>query len=197
MKKEFFLLSALFLLCSLYGCKNANPARTSNSSEVAALGMTELTVDNRFFRAEDIPQNIPEEIVYREFLYTITAEFDKKFDILANIEAHVIGIKNEKRLFEEGIFVQSYIIHKITTLTKEQYGQEKTVSGEMNPLFYLGLQQRINEFKLIDYKVVNVDFSVVYSNGGIQWDDGTYNRSFIVGKKNGDNTYRIYDFGFM
>jgi hypothetical protein len=178
-----------------------------NLSEIISMGIEfnnyefienmEFFVDNRFFKAEDIPKNIFEEIVFREYLYTVTAEFEKKYVILADIETHVISIENEKWLFEEGIFVQSYIVHRITTLTKEQYSLESTVFGEINPLFYWGWQRCVNEFDLIDYQIVNVDFSVIYSTGGIQWGDGRYNRSFIVGKKSGDITYKIYDFGFM
>jgi len=197
MKKELFLLSALFLLCFVYGCKNTNPARTSNSSEVVALGMTELTVGNRFFKAEDIPQNIPEEIVYREFLYTITAEFDKKYDILADKPYHGISIENEKHSFEEGSYTRSYIIHKIDTLTDDQYSQERTPSGEVNPLFRVHWRRIITEYELIDYRFVNVDFSWVHSKGGIQWGDETYSRCFIVGKKYEDDNYRIYDFGWV
>jgi hypothetical protein len=206
MKKKF-LINILILVSLLYGCGNTNPIKTSDHLEILTKDMgnnnyefierTEIIIDNRLFKTEDIPKNIPEEIVLRNFLYTITAEFDKKYAILADIESHVISIENEKRLFQEGVFVQSYIIHRIITLTEEQYSQEKTVSGKINPLFYWGWQQRINEFGLIDYKIVNADFSVVYSNGGMQYGNGTYNRSFIVGKKPEDYTYKIYDFGFM
>jgi hypothetical protein len=57
--------------------------------------------------------------VTRNFLYTITAKFDKKYVVLADLETHVIFIENKKRIFEEDVFVKSYIIYRITTLTKE------------------------------------------------------------------------------
>ncbi|WP_148865617.1 hypothetical protein [Thermosediminibacter litoriperuensis] len=68
---------------------------------------------------EDIPENIVEETVMKEFLYTITAEFDAMSDILADIEPHRISIENEKKLFEDDIYIQSYIIHEISTLTEK------------------------------------------------------------------------------
>ena len=158
------------------------------------IGETDLMVDERIFRLEDIPKNIPEEIIIKDFFYTITAEFNKKNDILANIDSLINSIENEKRNFIEGIYIKSYIIHRITTLTEEQYGKE---SISFNPLFYWGWQQRINEFGLTEYKIVNVDFTVIFSHSGSQWGDGRHSRSFIVGKNSKDITYRIYDYGVV
>lgn len=164
-------------------------------------GETELTIEDRFFLLEALPQNIAEDVVVRDFLYTITAEFDKKREILADIESHNISITNEKRNFAEEIYVQSYVIHDIATLTEEQYNQRETADGEHNRLFYYGVEKRIEDYNLIEYEIVNVDFTKVLSpksnERGPHWGDGTYNRSFIVGMAEGDSSYKIYDFGMM
>jgi hypothetical protein len=208
MKNGLFLI-VITLFVVLFGCRNKTQVNSPEQSEFAPslklnyenvseidkeyefLGKTDLIVDGRNFTLESIPNNIFEEIVVREYFYTITAEFDKKHEVLANIEPHSISVENEKRNFAEGIFIKSYVIHGITTLTVEQY------NDETNQLNYWGWQRVVNEFGLIDFRIVNVDFSVIFSNGGIQWSDGTYNRSFIVGRNNQDITYKIYDFGFM
>lgn len=210
MKNGIILINITLLLFTL-ACSNLNSSRGAvnpsmiESIEIASnrcqennfMEKMELIVDERIFILEDAPKNIMEEIVVRYFLYSITAEFDKKYDTYVNTKDYVNYIESEKRDFEEGIFIKSYIIHKITTLTEDQYNYERTDLGERNPLFYWGWEQRINEFELIDYQIVNVDFSIVHSSWGSQYGDGTFNRSFIVGKKYGENTYRIYAFGVM
>ena len=217
MKHEIILIFIVLLLFT-FGCRNSNLSRAAvNHLAIESIRIEEkyvpkyefienmeLIVDGRIFQLEGTPKNTPEEIVVRDFLYSITAEFDKKYDIYANIEPHVIAIENERKWFQGGIFseiryfVQSYIIHRITTLTIDQYNQEKTISGEINPLFYWGWQQRINEFNLIEYDIINVEFTVVFSNGYFgNLADGSYNRSFIVGKNQDDLIYKIYDFALM
>ena len=212
------ILTYTVLLLFALGCRNQDSSRASvNHLAIESIRTVnewvpkyeftenmKLIVDGRIFILEDLPKSAPEEIVVRDFLYSITAEFDKKYDILANIEPHVINIENERNWFEGGVFseesffVQNYIIHRITTLTNDQYDQEKTASGEINPLFYWGWQQRIAEYDLNEYEIINVDFTVVFSNGYFgNLTDGTYNRSYIVGKSQDDITYRIYDFGIM
>jgi hypothetical protein len=191
MKKIFCrILTAVFFL-TLASCNG-------RAKEDAAYT---LQVDGRAFVVEDTPTSHAEDIVIKDFLYTITGEFDKKYDILADIGPHAISIENEKKNMDEGVYIQSYNIHDITVLEENQYLQQETPDGETNPLFYLGLQERVAEFGLISYEVVSVNFSMLHSQKanemGPQYGDGTYRRSFIVGKAPTDKTYKIYDFGMM
>lgn len=150
---------------------------------------------------EDIPENIAEETVIKDFLYTITADFDAKSDILSNIEPHKISIESEKKKFEDNIYTQSYIIHEISTLTEKEYNEQKLDNDKQNPLYYYGWEECIEEYKLTEYEIINVKFTQTLSEKanklGPQWGDGTYNRSYIVGKTADNNSYKIFDFGEM
>jgi len=148
-----------------------------------------VTVDDRNLILEDIAENIAEETVIKDFLYTITAEFDSKYDILAHIEPHVISIESEKEQFNNGIYVRLCKIHKISTLTEKEY------KDEQNPLCYYNWEEIVNKHDLSDYKIVNIDYTIESSGQAPQWGNGTYNRSFVVGKTAKDNSYKIFDFG--
>lgn len=153
-------------------------------------GETEVNAEGRSFNLEDTPENLAEETVVRDFLYSITGDFDSLEEILADIESHRISIKNEKLHFEQGIHMQSYTIHEITTASKEDYNE-----------VHYGWQEIVEEYKLIEYEIVNVNFTQIHSEKsmelGPQWGDGTFSRSFIVGRTVEDKDYKIYDFGMM
>ncbi len=160
-----------------------------------------ISIDDRNFVLEDTPQNIAEETVIKDFLYTITAEFDAKYDILSDIEPHKISIENQKKQFEDNIYTQSYIIHGISTLSEKEYSEQKLDNGEQNPLYYYGWKECIEKYKLTEYEIINIKFTQTLSKRaieyGAQWGNGTFSRSFIVGKTADGNDYRIFDFGFM
>lgn len=151
---------------------------------------TEINSDGLSFNLEDSPENVAEEIVVENFLFSITGDFDSLEEILADIESHRISIKNEKLHFEQGIHMQSYTIHEITTASKEDYNE-----------VHYGWQEIVEEYKLIEYEIVNVNFTQIHSEKsmelGPQWGDGTFSRSFIVGRTVEDKDYKIYDFGMM
>ncbi|NLI89919.1 MAG: hypothetical protein GX366_05880 [Epulopiscium sp.] len=148
-----------------------------------------------------MPKNIAEEIVVNNFLYSIEGDFNAMSDILAGIETHKISIKNEEKHFNEGIYMKSYTIHKITTLSKDQYNQEKLDNDEENTQYYHNWNMIVEKYNLKEYEIINANFTQVHSDKsmelGSQWEDGRYTRSFIVGKSPDDNSYKIYDFGMM
>ena len=164
-------------------------------------GETNITIEDRSLILEDTPESKQEETVILDFRYTITAEFDKKYEILADIAPHSISIENEKKRLEDGVYIESYVIHKITSLTEGQYSQENLANGEVNPLHYRGWEKCIDDYNLIEYEIINVDFTITYSpkmnERGPQYSEGTHNRSYIVGKTSSDDSYKIYAFGFM
>ena len=164
-------------------------------------GETNISVDDRSFTLEDIPENMAEEIVIKDFLCEITADFGAKSSILANIEPHKISIENDKERFKEGIYMQSYVIHEISTLTEKEYDKKELDNGHLNPLYYYGWDECVEKYKLTEYEIVHVNFTQTHSKKsneqGPQWGNGTYSRSFILGKTAKDNTYKIFDFGMI
>lgn len=162
---------------------------------------TNVQIDDRSFKLEDVPESIAEETVSNDYLYTITAEFDKESEIFADTEAFSICINNEKKLFEEGRYIQSYQIHHISTLTKEEYSQEKLADGKDNPLYDYGWEESIKKFSLTEFQIIDVDFTQTLSakamEGGPQWGSGRYQRWYLVGKTDQDSAYKIYDLGWM
>ncbi|WP_051280079.1 hypothetical protein [Anaerovorax odorimutans] len=182
MKKLIIFVILSIFTFALIACSNNLTEETYKYK-----GETTVKTDDRNFVLEDIPENLAEETIAKDFLYTITGEFDKKAEIIADTEEYSFSIENEKKQFENEEFPKSYIIHNISTLTKEEYDH------------YNEWQECVEKYKLNDYKIVNVNFTQTYSEEAIekgpQWGNGTYSRSFIVGKSN--NIYKIYDFGVM
>lgn len=191
--------SILFLLCLILAAAACGPA--SKTTAYSYDGDTEYTVADRSLILKDIPASDPEETVILEFLYTIQGEFDKKKEILADIEPHSISIDNEKENFDNGIYIKSCTVHQIDTLTPEQYEEPKSEDGSDNPLYYYGIGDEIEQYQLTDYAVVHVKFSWDYSEKmlemGPQWGPGEHERSFLVGKTKSDKNYKIYSFGIM
>lgn len=191
MRKLIVLISWILISIFMSSCMQVQTSEESYTFK----GESNVNVEERYFILEDIPESIAEEIVIKDFLYTITADFDSMYNTLADIEPHKVSIENQKKQYKEGIYTQSYKIHKISTLTEGEY------NNEQNPLCYYGWEEIVNEYNLSDYKIVNVDYTKKLSDKamerGPQWGSGTYNRSFIVGKTAEDNSYKIFDFGMQ
>ncbi len=197
MKKLITFTAITMILTSLFAYTN----NTKPEDVYTYNGETNVNIDNRNFKLEDIPDNLAEEIVVNNFLYSITADFDSMLDILANIETHKISIENEEKHFNEDIYIRSYIIHEISTLSKDEYDKKELENGGQNTLYYYGWHEIIEKHNLVEYEIINVNFTQKHSNKSKelipQWGDGTYSRSFIVGKPSDDTEYKIYDFGMM
>ena len=104
-----------------------------------------------------------------------------------------------KKKWLKMVYIKSYVIHEISTLEKKEYNEEELNNGERNPLYYYGWKEIVEEYKLEQYKIVNLEFTQTHSDKsnelGPQWGDGTYSRNFIVGKIDKDDVYKIFDFG--
>ena len=86
-----FVISFLLAFALITGCSAETPQEYTFNAE------TNLEIDGRSFILENTPENIAEDIVVKDFLYSITGEFDKKFEILADIDVHVISIDSENQ----------------------------------------------------------------------------------------------------
>lgn len=195
--KKGLMIAVIIITISLIACIQTEEPKDTYTYK----GETMINADGRIFKLEDTPKNMAEETVVNNFLYSITADFNGMSDILAEIESYKISIKNEEKNFNEGLYMKSYIIHEISTLSDDEYNQEKLENDELNPLYYYGWQKVVEECNLKEYEIITINFTQVHSDksieSGPQWGDGTYNRSFIVGKSPDDNNYKIYDFGMI
>lgn len=173
-----------------------NDADSDNRKpDISADGRT-IRLDRRTYKLEDIAKNEAEETVLKHFQYSIVADFNGLMDILADTQAHRISIENEEKNYYEGLYVESYVIHEISTLTADEYGNDKE-----SPLYYYGWKELVEKHKLEEYEVVRVNFTMKHSEKSLelipQWGDGRYDRSYLVGKSSKDHQYKIYDFGMM
>lgn len=179
----------------------APAAAPTSSAPYSFAGDTAIEVDGRSLLLEDVPGSAAEEAVILDYTYTIKAEFEKKRDILADIEPHAISIENERANFEADVYIQSFVIHQIDRLEEAEYLSETLADGARNPLYYYGLEDEVRAHALEEYTVVRVHFTQALSAAanarGPQWGDGTYERSFLVGKAAGEDAFKIYSFGMM
>src|SRR5665648_967463 len=128
-KKILILMIVIMVSFSQFACM-----QTEKTEEVNIYnGETEINVDGRSFELEDIPENMAEEVVINDFKYSIVGDFDSLSKILADTEPHNISLKNEEEQFNEGDYIQSYTIHEVSTLTINEYNQQKLENGIYNP----------------------------------------------------------------
>jgi len=190
------LLLVLFLLVTtilIVGCSPEEPYSYE--------GKEIVTMDDRELKLEDIPENSAEETVINHFLYRITGDFESMLADLADTEPHRISVNSEKVSFKEGIYIKSYVIHNISTLKEKEYNEEKLGNGDRNPYYYLDWKEIVEEYKLVEYKIIDIEFTMNHSEKSNalvpQYGDGTYSRNFIVGKTDKDTAFKIYDFGML
>ncbi|WP_129600132.1 hypothetical protein [Anaerophilus nitritogenes] len=213
MKKLFLVVLILLMIvilsvgCSKEKSQEDKKTEVENTSEIEKpytfKGETHISVDDRSLVLEDVPKNMAEETVLKNFLYNITSEFSKMLDNRGDedIQNSEILLENEEKSFKDGIYIQSYIIHEISTLKEKEYNEEKLDNGKLNPLYYYDWKECVKKYNLTEYEIVNVNFTQTHSKKsnelGPQWGDGKYYRNFIVGKTADDNVYKIFDFGMM
>ena len=197
MKRILVIISIIMVLVGLSAC-----TETQKTEEVYTYeGETDINIDDRNFTLEEEPENKAEEIVVNYYLYNIRADFDSMADILPNNESDRISLENEREAFKDGNYIKSYIIHELSTLTEKEYREERLENGEYNILYYYGWEEVVEENNLIEYEIINVNFTQIHNEKSIelgpQWGNGMFSRSFIVGKSSNEDNYRIYAFGMM
>ena len=201
-KSTIILLVAIAVLSlGLFASCATEELQEEAQQDYSYTGETDIEIDDRSFVLEDPPESKAEEAVVMDFLYTITGEFDKKPEVIADIEPLRMSIEAEKNHLEEGVYIKSYVIHNIATLSEEQYANDDSSEKNNDPLYYVNLQNLLDEYDLVDYKIVNVDYTMMYSEKALEWGpqypEGTYSRSYLVGKEFSSDNYKIYDYGSM
>ncbi|NCC15081.1 MAG: hypothetical protein EOM28_01825 [Clostridia bacterium] len=148
------------------------------------------TVNDRHFEAEEAPENVVEELVFDHYYYDIKGEFDQFADIYGEIEALKISARNTKKKFEEGAYIKEYIIHSLSTWSKEEFQNSDYVEIHI-------LKDDVLKYQLSSFAIVQVDISMALSQAalerGPQLGDGEYTRGFLCGKKTDDDIWKIYN----
>lgn len=145
-------------------------------------GTSFVKLGDKYFIAEDTPNNKLEELIYLDFLYTVNGEIHKKKDILANIEPLRISLENESENTSTENYT-SYVLHSLSTIPDKQSQN---------------VEHTIKKYNLTEYEIINAVFTQKHSNIRSIYDpkrgDGTYSRNYVVGKSVESDTYKIYEF---
>lgn len=152
MKKTLILITIMMFSISSFACRQTEEAYIYN-------GETEINENERSFELEDIPQNRAEETVINDFMYSIIGDFDSLSKFVADTKTNNISLKNQEEQFNGGIYMQSYTIHKISTLSEREYSQEKLENGEHNPFYFYRWKEYVERHNLKEYEIINVKFT--------------------------------------
>ncbi|MDD4844858.1 MAG: hypothetical protein PHU31_11120 [Anaerotignum sp.] len=148
------------------------------------------TVDDRHFEAEEAPENIVEELVFHDYSYDIKGEFDKLLEIYGEEEALKISARNTKKSFDEGAYMKEYVIHDLSTWSKEDFQ-----NSDYDFMHILKSDILKNQFT--SFAIVQVDISMEWSKAaldrGPQLGNGEYTRLFLCGKNSDDDSWKIYE----
>lgn len=184
-KKPSFLLvilAVIILIIVLISLGTNSKGLNANDEPYYFKGQSSIYTGDKYFIAEDLPNNKHEEIVFSYFLYDVEEEFDKKIKILADDETSKIIIENEKKNKSLGLYT-NYVLHNLSTIPDKESQNVKDL---------------IDKYKLIEYEIINAVYTRKDSDTlrylGSQYGDGTISQSFIVGKSANDEDYKIYKF---
>ncbi len=183
LKMRKLYIVVMVVLCMLTACR-APLSDSKIEEDYTYSGETTVEIEGRSFELEEIPESSAEEVVVLDFYYSITGEFDKMKEIISDNEAHLISMENEQLDFEQGRYMQSYTIHQIETLPKDD--KVKSIA---------------EQYSLVEYEMINVSFTQIWSeaklNAWPQYGNGMHSREFLVGKTKDDTVYKIYEYGMM
>ena len=196
MKKIHKLMSCLLVGILLTACAPASteepPISTDNDTKIdhedkayEYSGETQAQVNNRIFTLEDIPESIPEELVVNSYYFNIVGEYDKLKELYGNNEALQISADNEKKNFEDGQYVREYTIHTLDTLHE----------NDVLDTLYNQLAIDIEKYELHETVIIKADIDLIWPDTviGAQLPSGEYVRLFLCGKKNSEDSWKIYE----
>lgn len=147
-------------------------------------GKKNVKIKDRSFVLQDTPKNTPEELVEKDFLYSITREFDKKNALWVKSEITQV---DSTKVSDENL-MQSYTIHQLSIVPNDKYRDDDEK---------LLINDTLSRYQLKYYCIVNAIYTQKWPTHAIsrdmQWGDGTYNRNYIVGNTAQDSEYKIYD----
>lgn len=153
-------------------------------------GILDETVGDRHFESEITPVNIAENLVFCDYYYDIKGEYEKLSGINGDNEGLKISAINEKKRFDEGAYMQDYIIHSLSTWTKADFKSSEYIEKH-------SITSDILKYQVSTFAIVQADISMVWSEEalkrGPQLENGEYRRLFLCGKKSDEDKWRIYE----
>ncbi|MEN1759948.1 FMN-binding protein [Anoxynatronum sibiricum] len=174
-----------------------SPPVTHISKEYQYEGPHRVEVEGRELELVRLPKSVAEEVVVRDFISSVTFDFDEKYKLLADIEPHTVSIENERKLaLEEGRYMKAVTLYHVDTLSAKEYNEGLLANGACNDYYYDGVMDLVKQYQLVDFEVINVDYEQVLSDdtGGPQWGTGRYLRNFLVGHRENEDLWKIYDY---
>lgn len=152
----------------------------------AFTGKTKYDADGKSYRLEDTPDNEAEVLVAENLLCAVNGDFDREAQILGDTKYNRIDIESEKTGFQRGTSVQSYVIHRLSSLPEGRNTEEDRE----------WVQSAEKEFGLTSFRVVTAVYTAQWPEGVIpQWGNGTYTREFLTGRTEKEPVEKLYDFG--
>ena len=108
-----------------------------------------------------------------------------------------IGVENERKRFDEGIYITETQIHEFSTLAAQDVTPDGNFFDENSNYLIEAINKTAADFKLTEYAVVHVVFSLKLSDAafaqGSQILDGDYHRLFLVGRTERESEWKLYE----
>src|SRR5665647_2821676 len=76
--------------------------------------------DDRHFKLDVLPQNIPEELVANNYYYNIAGEFEKLSNIYGENEALKISARNTRNNFQEKVYIKEFVVKNLSVVKKDE-----------------------------------------------------------------------------
>lgn len=187
--KHIIKLTRLLLAAVLLSACTVKPENNTDNTEIETpykySGETQTQVNDRSFTLEDIPEIYPEELVVNNYYYDIVGEYDKLSDLYGENEALKISADNEKKNFDEGIYVKEYIIHDVAPMAED----------ELDEMLAKQITSDIEKYTLSESLIIKADIDLIWAETAEapQIGNGRYPRIFLCGKQDVDDSWKIYE----
>ena len=133
-------------------------------------------------------QNELEHLGYLNYQLDSAGDYDSKYEIWMENETHLISIRNEKKAFEEGLYMSEYRIHELETLSLEA-----VLNASDSTQDYILKQGE--KYDLAEVAVVKVDVSWEHNPRSLdrhpQFGNGRYIQYYIVGRSQDDSDFKL------
>lgn len=179
------LLAAVLLSACTAKPEIDNTDNTEIETPYKYSGETQTQVNDRSFTLEDIPEIYPEELVVYNYYYDIVDEYDKLGDLYGENEALKISADNEKKNFDEGIYVKEYIIHDVAPMAED----------ELDEMLAKQIASDIEKYTLSESLIIKADIDLVWAETAEapQIGNGRYPRIYLCGRQSVEDDWKIYE----
>lgn len=179
------LLAAILLSACTAKPEIDNTDNTEIETPYKYSGETQTQVNDRSFTLEDIPEIYPEELVVYNYYYDIVGEYDKLGDLYGENEALKISADNEKKNFDEGIYVKEYIIHDVAPMAED----------ELDEMLAKQIASDIEKYTLSESLIIKADIDLVWAETAEapQIGNGRYPRIYLCGRQSVEDDWKIYE----